>query len=121
MPSVSSFAMCLCFISRRITLPLNGGLYVFAFCFPEVATLGHVEAHTGGWHSPLRDWCRVLRTAHGFFDSMPDLALELLSVAVVEQALAVEEVALEHSLLMCPVLLQNRQRFCLKQAVTLLV
>ena len=52
---------------------------------------------------------------------MPDLALELLSVAVVEQALAVEEVALEHSLLMCPVLLQNRQRFCLKQAVTLLV
>ena len=63
----------------------------------------------------------MLRTAHGFFDSMPDLALELLSVAVVEQALAVEEVALEHSLLMCPVLLQNRQRFCLKQAVTLLV
>ena len=54
-PSVSSFAMCFCFISYRIALPLNGGLYVFAFCFPEVATLDHIEARTGGWHSPLRD------------------------------------------------------------------
>ena len=28
---------------------------MFGFCFPEVATLSHVEAHTGGWHSPPRD------------------------------------------------------------------
>ena len=53
----------------------------------------------------------MLRTAQGFFDSMPDLASELLSMAEVEQALAAAEVALEHSLAMCPVLLQNRQRF----------
>ena len=46
---------------------------------------------------------------------MPDLASELLSVAEAEQALAVAEVALEHSLVVCPVLLQNRQRFCLKR------
>ena len=46
---------------------------------------------------------------------MPDLALELLSVAEVERALAAAEVALEHSLAMCPVLPQNRQRFCSKQ------
>ena len=45
---------------------------------------------------------------------MLDLASELLSVAEEEQALAVAEVTLEHSLAMCPVLLQNRQRFCLK-------
>ena len=43
------------FISGVITLPLNGGLYVFAFCYSEVATLGRIEARTGGWHSPLRD------------------------------------------------------------------
>ena len=36
-------------------------------------------------------------------------------MAEVEQALAVAEVALEHSLAMCPVLPQNRQRFCLKR------
>ena len=62
---------------------------------------------------------------------MPDLVSELLSMAEaeqalaaeaeqalaveVEQALAVEDVALEHSLVMCPVLLQKRQRFCSKQ------
>ena len=46
---------------------------------------------------------------------MPDLALELLSMVEAERALAAEDVALEHSLAMCPVLLQNRQRFCLKQ------
>ena len=57
----------------------------------------------------------MLRTAHRFFDSVPDLALESLSVAEAEQALAAEEVTLEHSLAMCPVLLQSRQRFCLKQ------
>ena len=39
----------------------------------------------------------MLRTAHRFFDSMPDLALEFLSMAVVEWDLAVEEDALEHS------------------------
>ena len=27
---------------------------MFAFCYSEVATLGRIEAHTGGWHSPLR-------------------------------------------------------------------
>ena len=52
-----------------------------------------------------------MRTAHGFCDSVLDLALELLSVVEVEWALAVEDVALEHSLAMCPVLPQNRQRF----------
>ena len=46
---------------------------------------------------------------------MPDLVSELLSVVEAEQALAVAEVTLEHSLVMCPVLLQNRQRFCSKQ------
>ena len=46
---------------------------------------------------------------------MPDLASELLSMAEAEQALVVAEVALEHSLAMCPVLPQNRQRFCSKQ------
>ena len=45
---------------------------------------------------------------------MPDLASELLSVAEAERALVAAEVTLEHSLAMCPVLLQNRQRFCLK-------
>ena len=45
---------------------------------------------------------------------MPDLVSELLSVAEVEWALAAVEVALEHSLAMCPVLPQNRQRFCSK-------
>ena len=57
----------------------------------------------------------TLRTAHGFFDSVLDLVLELLSMVEAEQALVVEDIALEHSLVMCPVLLQNRQRFCLKQ------
>ena len=33
-------------------------------------------------------WCRVKRTAHGFFDSEPDLALEVLSMTVAEQPLA---------------------------------
>ena len=46
---------------------------------------------------------------------MPDLASELLSMVEAEWALAAAEVVLEHSLAMCPVLLQNRQRFCLKQ------
>ena len=55
-----------------------------------------------------------MRTAHKFFDSMLDLALEFLSVAVAVWALAVAEDALEHSLVMCLVFLQKRQRFCLK-------
>ena len=55
-----------------------------------------------------------MRTAHGFFDSVPDLVSELLSMVEVEQALAVEGVTLKHSLVMCPVLPQNRQRFCSK-------
>ena len=46
---------------------------------------------------------------------MPDLASEFLSVAEAEWALAAVEVALEHSLAMCPVLPQNKQRFCSKQ------
>ena len=33
----------------------------------------------------------------------------------VERALAAEDVTLEHSLMMCPILPQNRQRFCSKQ------
>ena len=43
----------------------------------------------------------MLRTAHGFFDSMLDLASEFLSMVVAEWALEVEEDALEHSLAMC--------------------
>ena len=35
-------------------------------------------------------------------------------MAEAEWALVAEDVALEHSLAMCPVLLQNRQRFCSK-------
>ena len=45
---------------------------------------------------------------------MPDLAWEFLSMAEVEQALVAEDITLEHSLVMCPVLPQNRQRFCSK-------
>ena len=55
-----------------------------------------------------------VRTAHRFFDSVPDLASEFLFVVEAEWALVAEEVTLEHSLAMCPVLLQNRPRFCLK-------
>ena len=39
--------------------------------------------------------CRDKRTAHGFFDSKPDLASEILSVTVAERPLAVEDVTLE--------------------------
>ena len=46
---------------------------------------------------------------------MPDLVSELLSMVEAERALVAAEVALEHSLVMCPVLLQNRQRFCSKR------
>ena len=61
------------------------------------------------------NWHRVLRTAHGFFDSVPDLALKLLFMVVAEQALAAEEDIFGHSLVMCLVFPQKRQRFCLKQ------
>ena len=46
---------------------------------------------------------------------MLDLVSKLLSMVEVEQALVVAEVALEHFLEMCPVLPQNRQRFCSKR------
>ena len=49
--------------------------------------------------------CRDKRTAHGLFDSKPDLALELLSMVVAEQPLAAEEVAFEHSFVICLALL----------------
>ena len=59
-------------------------------------------------------WCRDKRTAHGFFDSKPDLALEVLSVTVGEQPLAVEEVAFEQSFTTGLPFLQKRHRFWLK-------
>ena len=51
---------------------------------------------TGEFNAVL-SWCRVKRTAHGFFDSEPDLASEVLFVTVVEHPLAAEDVALEES------------------------
>ena len=59
--------------------------------------------------------CGVKRTAHGFFDSELDLALEVLSVMVVERPLAAEDVALEQSFAICPPLPQKRHRFWLKR------
>ena len=56
---------------------------------------------TGEFNTVLSQ-CRVKRTAHGFFDSKPDLALEVLSVMVVEQPLAVEDIALVQSFATCP-------------------
>ena len=38
---------------------------------------------TGEFNAVLSQ-CKVKRTAHGFFDSEPDLALEVLSMTVVE-------------------------------------
>ena len=38
---------------------------------------------TGEFNAVL-SWCGVKRTAHGFFDSEPDLASEVLSMTVVE-------------------------------------
>ena len=69
---------------------------------------------TGEFNAVL-SWCRVKRTAHGFFDSEPDLALEVLSMTVAEQPLAVEDVTLEQSFATCPPLLQKRHRFWSKQ------
>ena len=63
----------------------------------------------------ILSWCGVKSTAHRFFDSKPDLTLEVLSVMVVEQPLAVGDVALEQSFATCLPLLQKRHRFWLKQ------
>ena len=59
--------------------------------------------------------CRVKRTAHGFFDSEPDLALEVLSVMVAERPLAAEDIALEQSFATHPPLPQKRHRFWSKR------
>ena len=56
---------------------------------------------TGEFNAVLSQ-CGVKRTAHGFFDSKPDLALDVLSVMVVERPLAVEDIALEQSFTTCP-------------------
>ena len=57
----------------------------------------------------------VKRTAHGFFDSKPDLALEVLSVMVAEQPLAAEEVTFQQSFTTCLPFPQKRHRFWSKQ------
>ena len=58
---------------------------------------------TGEFNAVLSQ-CGVKRTAHGFFDSKPDLALEVLSMTV-------EDVALEQSFATCLPLPQKRHRF----------
>ena len=68
---------------------------------------------TGEFNAVL-SWCGVKWTAHGFFDSKPDLASEVLSMMVAERPLAAEDVALEQSFTTCPPLLQKRHRFWLK-------
>ena len=59
--------------------------------------------------------CRNKRTAHGFFDSEPDLVLEVLSITVVEQPLAAEDITLEQYFITCPPFPQKRHRFWSKQ------
>ena len=59
--------------------------------------------------------CGVKRTAHGFFDSKLDLALEVLSVTVAERPLVAEDIALEQSFATCLPLPQKRHRFWSKQ------
>ena len=59
--------------------------------------------------------CRDKRTAHRFFDSMLDLALEVLSVMVAEQPLAAEEVTFQQSFTTCLPFPQKRHRFWSKQ------
>ena len=56
---------------------------------------------TGEFNAVLSQ-CGVKRTAHGFFDSELDLALEVLSMTVVEQPLAVEDITLEQYFTTCP-------------------
>ena len=65
---------------------------------------------TGEFNAVLSQ-CGVKRTAHGFFDSKPDLASDVLSMMVAERPLAAEDVALEQSFATCPPFLQNRHRF----------
>ena len=69
---------------------------------------------TGEFNAVLSQ-CGVKRTAHGFFDSEPDLASEVLSMTVAEQPLAAEDVALEQSFATCPPLPQKRHRFWSKR------
>ena len=57
--------------------------------------------------------CRDKRTAHGFFDSKPDLASEVLSMMVAGRPLAVEDIAFEQSFTTCLPFPQKRHRFCL--------
>ena len=52
--------------------------------------------------------CGDKRTAYRFFDSKLDLALEVLSMTVVEQPLAAEDVTLEQSFATCPPFPQKR-------------
>ena len=68
---------------------------------------------TGEFNAVL-SWCRDKRTAHGFFDSKLGLALEVLSMMVVEQPLAAEDITLEQSFTTCPPFPQKRHRFWLK-------
>ena len=69
---------------------------------------------TGEFNAVLSQ-CGVKRTAHGFFDSELDLALEVLSMTVVERPLAAEDIALEQSFATCLPLPQKRHRFWSKQ------
>ena len=69
---------------------------------------------TGEFNTVLSQ-CGVKRTAHGFFDSEPDLASEVLSMMVVERPLAVEDIALEQSFATCLPLPQKRHRFWSKR------
>ena len=68
---------------------------------------------TGEFNAVL-SWCKDKRIAHEFFDSELDLALGVLSMTVVEQPLAVEDIALEQSFTTCPPSPQKRDRFWLK-------
>ena len=68
---------------------------------------------TGEFNAVLSQ-CGVKRTADGFFDSEPDLALEVLSMMVAEWPLAAEVITLEQSFTTCPPFLQKRHRFWLK-------
>ena len=68
---------------------------------------------TGEFNAVLSQ-CRDKRIAHGFFDSKPGLASEVLSVMVAERPLAVEDITFEQSFTACPPFPQKRHRFWLK-------
>ena len=68
-----------------------------------------------GEFNPVLSRCGVKRTAHGFFDSEPDLASDVLPMMVAERPLAAEDVVLEQSFATSPPLPQKRHRFWLKQ------